>query len=83
MRSPTSRVSLVLFLTALFSAVPVASAHAYIDPGSGSYIFQLIVAGALGAAFAVKVFWRRIWSFVSGLFGRRQPHQSDGTRGPS
>ncbi len=75
MRRATSRLTQVLFVAALFSAVPVASAQAYIDPGSGSYIFQLIVAGALGAAFAVKVFWRRIWSFFKGLFGHREPRE--------
>lgn len=38
---------------------------AYIDPGSGSFIFQAIVGTALAAAFAVKMFWRRIVGFVT------------------
>jgi hypothetical protein len=40
----------------------------YIDPGSGSYLVQVIVAGVLGIAFffknivfAVKMFFRRIF----------------------
>jgi len=35
----------------------------YIDPGSGSYIIQVIVAAALGVAFFVKTSWWRIKMF--------------------
>ena len=35
----------------------------YVDPGSGSYIIQAIVAAALGAAFYVKTSWWRIKMF--------------------
>ncbi len=33
---------------------------AYIDPGAGSYLLQILVAGVLGASFAVKRFWGNI-----------------------
>ena len=36
------------------------SAHAYLDPGSGSYIIQLIIGAVLGAGFAVKMYWHKI-----------------------
>jgi hypothetical protein len=49
-----------------------ATAQAYIDPGTGSYVVQLLLAGILGALFALKVFWRRVVSFFKGLFGRGQ-----------
>jgi hypothetical protein len=32
----------------------------HLDPGSGSILLQLLVAAALGAAFAVKVYWKKI-----------------------
>ena len=35
----------------------------YIDPGSGSYLVQTIIAGILGALFYFKNIWRRIKSF--------------------
>lgn len=38
----------------------------YIDPGSGSYIIQVIVAAVLGAGFWIKTSWYRIKSFFSG-----------------
>lgn len=45
---------------------------AYLDAGSGSLIVQAVVAGAAGAAVAVKLFWRRL----VGRF-RRQPTDQD------
>jgi hypothetical protein len=38
----------------------------YIDPGSGSYFIQVIVAALLGAAFWIKMSWNRIKAFFSG-----------------
>jgi hypothetical protein len=38
----------------------------YVDPGSGSYIIQVIVAALLGAAFWIKMSWLRIKSFFTG-----------------
>jgi hypothetical protein len=32
----------------------------YLDPGSGSLITQLIIAGALGALFILTGFWRKL-----------------------
>jgi cytochrome b561 len=55
---------LALFF-AYFFAVTIQSAHAYIDPGTGSYVFQVLVGALLGAAVAVKLFWRRIWRFIT------------------
>ncbi len=35
----------------------------YIDPGSGSYLIQVIIAAVLGALFYFKNLWFRIRSF--------------------
>jgi hypothetical protein len=48
-------------------------ALAYIDLGTGSYVFQVIIASLLGAAFAVKAYWERIRAF----FGRRRREDDD------
>jgi hypothetical protein len=45
---------------ALLLVVCAEQAHAYIDPGSGSYILQLLLAGLLGAGVAVRIYWKRI-----------------------
>ncbi len=49
--------TLLLLVLVLASPQPLA---AYIDPGSGSYLLQILVAGLLGASFAVKRFWGNI-----------------------
>jgi phosphate/sulfate permease len=38
---------------------------AYIDANSGSYLIQVIAGAGLAIMVGAKVFWRRIWSFVS------------------
>jgi len=38
----------------------------YIDPGSGSYFLQVIIAAVLGAAFWIKMSWQLIKAFFSG-----------------
>lgn len=45
-------------------------ANAYIDPATGSYILQILLAGLLGALFALKVFWRNIKGFLSRILSR-------------
>ena len=45
----------------------------YIDPGSGSYLVQVIVAAALGAAFWIKMSWNRLKSFFTG--GKQKPDE--------
>lgn len=49
---------LILALLMLF--ILPNSASAYLDPGTGSLIWQLLLAGTLTAAFLVKRYWRRI-----------------------
>jgi len=38
----------------------------YVDPGSGSFLVQAIIAAVLGAAFYIKTIWWRIKSFFTG-----------------
>jgi hypothetical protein len=47
-------------------------AHAYLDPGTGSYLLQLLIAGLLGLSLLVKLFWRNIRTWVVGLFSRSE-----------
>jgi apolipoprotein N-acyltransferase len=55
-------VGMVLLLL-LWSEEP---ADAYVDPGSASYVFQLLVGTALGAIFALRMCWERVKTFVRG-----------------
>lgn len=35
----------------------------YLDPGSGSFIIQMLLAGLLGIAVAVRIYWKKIVAF--------------------
>ena len=39
---------------------------AYLDPGSGSMLLQVLLAVLLGAGVAIKIFWRNIKAFFTG-----------------
>jgi len=41
---------------------------AYLDPGSGSYLIQLLVAAALGGLLLLRLYWQRVKSFVRRVF---------------
>jgi hypothetical protein len=44
-----------------------SNAYAYLDPGTGSYIFQLLVAALIGALFTVKQYWQKLKAFFKSL----------------
>jgi len=44
----------VVFL--LFITIFSSRLYCYIDPGTGSYFIQLIIAGLIGVPFAIKLF---------------------------
>ncbi len=60
----------ILFQTVMLIAAVMADnpykPHAYLDPGSGSFIFQLILASLLGAAVVIRAYWTRIVGFFKG-----------------
>jgi hypothetical protein len=37
----------------------------YLDPGTGSFIIQILLAGLLGLGVAVKVYWNKIVKFFN------------------
>jgi hypothetical protein len=58
-------------LVALALVLGVRDAHAYLDPGSGSYFIQILLAGLVGAAFAIRQSWMRIRSLFGRILSRR------------
>lgn len=37
----------------------------YLDPGSGSFIIQMLLAGLLGIAVAIRIYWKKIVAFFN------------------
>jgi hypothetical protein len=50
------------FVLAFLAAFLLMSrnASAYVDPGTGSYVLQMIVAGIAAAGFTLRLFWGRL-----------------------
>ena len=62
----TSAISTVLTVALIFGILFPANAHAYIDPGTGSFVIQGIIAAVLGAGVVGKLFWHRIKAAFTG-----------------
>lgn len=58
-----------LFLI-FFLLVFLKDIYAYIDPGTGSYVLQLLIAAFVAASFMVRLFWKKIKMFFARLFKR-------------
>lgn len=63
-----------MFLLVLLLFMPL-SAHAYLDPGTGSFLIQILVGVVAGGAYLVKTFWKNIRSF----FSRKQQDNPNST----
>jgi len=47
----------------------------YIDPGSGSYLVQVVIAAVLGISFYFKTIWLKVKMFFGGRKKEQQPNQ--------
>jgi hypothetical protein len=56
----------IILLVAVFLNLSTGQAFAYLDPGTGSYLLQLIIGGALGGIFILKNYWHSIMGRLSG-----------------
>jgi hypothetical protein len=59
-------------LTVLISPILLQLAYGYLDPGTGSYIIQLLIGGLLGGLFAIGLFWKRVIAYVKRMFRSRK-----------
>lgn len=57
----------LLVLLLLIPPVTLQLAYGYLDPGTGSYIIQLLIGSLLGGLFAIGLFWKRVIAFVKRL----------------
>ncbi len=64
MKSRRSTTQFLLLLAVLLLATPT-QLPAYVDPGSGSFFLQMLIAGLLGASMTVKTFWKQIKAYFS------------------
>lgn len=56
---------------ALILLLAAEPAHAYIDPGSGSFLLQMVLAAVVGAMFHARQAIARIRGFFRRLAGKK------------
>lgn len=44
---------------------PSLRPHAYLDPGSGSLLIQLLLAALLAVPFLIKAYWKKMKAFLT------------------
>lgn len=64
----TCRYLNIALLIFLFHTAFTADAAAYLDPSSGSYALQILLAFLLGGIFFVKSSWRKVNAKIRDLF---------------
>jgi len=68
----TSYLTKIMFISIMSFFVFYQDANAYLDPGTGSYVLQMLIAGLLGALFFIKLSWKRMKIFISNLFSKNK-----------
>lgn len=67
----TASLSLsVILLTAFFGVVSTKDAYAYMDPGTGSFLIQVLLGGLFASLFVLKVFWMRVTGTLSRVLSK-------------
>jgi len=64
---------LIMGLVLLGTVGMTSPAYAYLDPGTGSMLVQMLLGGVAGAMVIGKLYWQQVKAF----FGRRPPENSD------
>jgi hypothetical protein len=60
MMQRTGTYGFCLLLAALLVGSSTSSAWAYLDPGTGSIILQVVLGGVAGLLLAGKLYWHRL-----------------------
>jgi len=65
---------IAIALAAAMAALP-GTALAYLDPGTGSMLLQVILGGIAAVGVAIKLFWYKIIAFLG--FKKKEPGEEN------
>jgi hypothetical protein len=66
----------LLSIVLLLLVISERPAAAYIDPGTASYVFQVIAGAVLGGVFLLRTYWSRVVTTVRSLVARDAARRS-------
>lgn len=64
---------MTIFTTILLLLLLITDAEAYLDPGTGSMLLQVILGGIAAVGVALKLYWHRLMA----AFGLRKKEQAE------
>lgn len=64
----TIQFMFILMFTLTFAHI----AYAYLDPGSGSYMLQILLGTLVAGFFAIKQYWHRLKYFFKERFRKKE-----------
>jgi uncharacterized membrane protein required for colicin V production len=59
-------VGLAAWVALAYLGLGAASAHAYLDPGTGSIILQAVIGTVTGALIVIKLYWYKLKALLKG-----------------
>lgn len=59
-----------------FYFLTTADAFSYIDPGTGSYIIQIVIASVLAVGTLSKIYWSRLKGLFASFFVKQSNDES-------
>lgn len=63
------------FFAAAFGGIlwlaSASQAYAYLDPGTGSFVLQILIGGVAGGLMVMKLYWVRVRSYMLGFLPQR------------
>ena len=66
----------LMSIVLLLLVISERPAEAYIDPGTASYVFQVIAGAILGGVFLLRTYWTRVVTTVRSLVSRDAARRS-------
>ena len=61
------KLTTIAVFTFLLYVILPTGAYAYLDPGTGSYVIQIVIATLAGGAYVVITSWGKIKTFLSSV----------------
>lgn len=60
-------------VTVVLAVTMPLQAYAYLDPGTGSFMLQMLIAGLLGTMLYIKLAWANVKMFFNRLLSKQEP----------
>ena len=65
----TKNKTMLVIFTMIYLMLP-QTAYSYLDPGTGSYVLQVLLAAFVGVAFTARIYWAKIKMVFVNLFSK-------------